>query len=42
METWTSTIIYSTFDIDSLNIFLEEHNIELEDNEITNVEFEEV
>ena len=53
MKTWTSTIIYSTFDMgrecDTVEeykewlkqSFLEEHNIELEDNEITNIEFEE-
>ena len=52
MKSWTSTITYSVFDMGRecetkeeyiervKQSFREEHNIELEDNEITNIEFE--
>ena len=54
MKTWTSVITYSVFDmgreceteeeyIESIKeTFREEHNIELKDNEITEIEFEEL
>ena len=54
MKTWTSTITYSVFDMGReceteqeyrewvKETFREEHNIELEDREITDIEFEEV
>ena len=53
MKSWTSTITYSVFDMGRecetkeeyiewvKQSFREEHNIELEDDEITNIEFEE-
>lgn len=53
-KTWSSVITYSVFDmgrecetkeeyIESIKeTFREEHNIELKDNEITEIEFEEV
>ena len=54
MKTWTSTITYSVFDMGRecgtdeeykewvKQSFREEHNIELTDQEITDIEFEEV
>ena len=54
MRTWTSTIKYSVFDMGMeceteeeykewvKQSFREEHNIELEDREITDIEFEEI
>ena len=54
MKTWTSTITYSVFDMGRecetkeeyiewvKQSFKEEHNIELGDNEISDIEFEEV
>ena len=54
MKTWSSTVTYSVFNMDMecetkeeyiervKQSFFEEHNIILEDNEITDIEFEEV
>ena len=54
MKTWTSTITYSVFDMGRecetkeeykewvKETFREDHNIELRDDEITEIEFEEV
>ncbi len=54
MKTWTGIITYSVFDMgreceteeeykeQGKTVFMEEHNIELTDNEISNIEFEEV
>ena len=54
MKTWTSTITYSVFDMGReceteedyigwvKETFREDHNIELRDDEITDIEFEEV
>jgi lipoate-protein ligase A len=54
MKTWTSVITYSVFDMGReceteeeyiewvKETFKEDHNIELTDNEITEIEFEEV
>jgi hypothetical protein len=54
MKTWTSTITYSVFDMGReckteeeykewlKQSFREEHNIELEDRDITDIEYEEV
>jgi hypothetical protein len=54
MKTWTSVITYSVFDMGReceteeeykewvKQSFREDHNIELTDNEITEIEFEEV
>ena len=54
MKTWTSTITYSVFDMGReceteeeykkcvKQSFKEEHNIELEDRDITGIEYEEV
>ena len=54
MKTWTSTITYSVFDMGRESeteeeykkwvkqSFKEEHNIELEDRDITGIEYEEV
>ncbi len=53
MKSWTSTITYSVFDMGRecetveeyrervKQSFKDEHNIELEDRDITNIEFEE-
>ena len=54
MKTWSSTITYSVFDMGReceteeeyiewvKETFREDHNIELRDDEITEIEFEEV
>ena len=54
MKSWTSTITYSVFDMGReceteeeykewvKQSFREEHNIELRDDEITEIEFEEI
>ena len=54
MKTWNSTITYSVFDMGReceteeeykewvKETFREDHNIELRDDEITDIEFEEV
>ena len=54
MKSWTSTITYSVFDMGReceteeeykecvKQFFREEHNIELRDSDITEIEFEEV
>jgi|TARA_R110002012_G_scaffold283459_1_gene473838 hypothetical protein len=54
IKTWTSTIVYSVFDMGMecktkeeyvervKQSFYEEHNIILEDHEITDIDFEEV
>ena len=54
MKSWTSTITYSVFDIGRecetkeeyiewvKQSFWEEHGIELQDNEISNIEFEKI
>jgi len=54
MKTWTSTIVYSVFDMGkecetkeeyvqlTKDLFWEEHGIQLRDDEITDIDFEEV